>query len=140
MRLSKIVYWAIIEFILLFFLLMYLINIGVLKAWVAFGLFLLDVILFIGYMMLSNHMMEKKEMRYRQYPLRYDQCYPPKDKHEGGNKKKSFCFDYVTKTFTDKFGNRMGETGSISIEAYDAEHAKLLFEKEFPGIPYDEPY
>ena len=53
---------------------------------------------------------------------------------------KTFYFDYLGKTYVNEQGHRVAEGKTAQIEAYDVEHAKLLFEKEFPDEPYDEPY
>ena len=78
MRLSNTAYWSIVGFILISSLLLYLAHGDILNAWKVSGLILLPIVLFIGYMMLSNHMIENMESRY-QYPLRPDQCYVLKD-------------------------------------------------------------
>ncbi len=53
---------------------------------------------------------------------------------------KTFYFDYLGKTYVNEQGHIVAEGKTAQIEAYDVEHAKLLFEKEFPDEPYDEPY
>jgi hypothetical protein len=53
--------------------------------------------------------------------------------------KKTYYFDYLGTPYTDSEGHRVAEGKTAQIQAYDVEHAKLLFEKEYPDEPYDEP-
>ena len=54
--------------------------------------------------------------------------------------KRTWCFDYIGEVYTDKNGRRLGVPECEEIEAYDEEHAKLLFEKMHPDKSYDHPY
>lgn len=51
-----------------------------------------------------------------------------------------FTFDYVAETYVDDHGNRMGKTASDTIEAYDSDHAILIFKDKHPGKQFDHPY
>lgn len=54
--------------------------------------------------------------------------------------KSTFCFDYIGKVFNNGSGQRVGEGKTEYVEAWDEEHAILLFEKLHPDTPYDKPY
>lgn len=56
------------------------------------------------------------------------------------NTKRIYYFDYLGKPYLNDEGHRVAEGKTAEILAYDVEHAKLLFEKQFPDEPYDEPY
>lgn len=58
---------------------------------------------------------------------------------ENPPQKKYFYFDYIIKIYNKK-GQRFGEMETEAIEAYDEEHAILLFEKQYPDVSYDPPY
>lgn len=55
-------------------------------------------------------------------------------------KKKWFHFDYTLKPHRNEEGHLVAFMETESIEAWDEEHATLLFEKMHPGKSFDPPY
>jgi hypothetical protein len=55
-------------------------------------------------------------------------------------KKKVFQFDYTLKPYRNEQGHLVADMETESIEAWDEEHATLLFEKRHPGKSFDPPY
>lgn len=57
-----------------------------------------------------------------------------------GVTKRAFNFDYIGKPFTIDGSQRMARQHTATIEAWDEEHATLLFKERHPDSPFDPPY
>lgn len=54
--------------------------------------------------------------------------------------KATYYFDYISKTKVNEDGFLVGEMETEGVEAYDEEHATLIFKSIHPDKQFDEPY
>jgi len=54
--------------------------------------------------------------------------------------KQTFDFDYIGTPFINKKGQRVAMHNTATIEAWDEEHATLLFKQMHPDTQFDPPY
>ena len=48
--------------------------------------------------------------------------------------------DYYGQPYRDTSGRRVAKGLNTTVEAYDLDHAKCVFEAKYPDVDYDEPY
>lgn len=54
--------------------------------------------------------------------------------------KRTFFFDYLGAAYKNEFEHYVADSRTQEIEAYDEEHATLLFKEMHPGKQFDPPY
>ena len=54
--------------------------------------------------------------------------------------KRTFFFDYLGAAYKNEFGHYVADSRTQEIEAYDEEHATLLFKDMHPDKQFDPPY